>query len=86
MTGSTTVELASVLHARDLPGLAPMDHDLIRAQERAASPRDDLLNLPKGVCSEQRTQRDCSETVLPLASCIGHQAFSHHYSDRVWGG
>lgn len=48
MTGSTMTEVESVLNAHDLPGLAPMEHDLLRAQERATPPQAQQPALPAG--------------------------------------
>ncbi len=47
MTGSSAEEVASIVNAQDLPGLAPMDHDILRAQERA-TPAQASLALPAG--------------------------------------
>ncbi|KAK9827467.1 hypothetical protein WJX74_004216 [Apatococcus lobatus] len=48
LTGSTAAELDSIVNAHDLPGLAPLDHDLLRSRERAAASNSATTALPSG--------------------------------------
>ena len=48
VTGSSAAELDSIVHAHDLPGLAPLDHDLLRFREQAAAPYSAATVLPSG--------------------------------------